>query len=39
MNDKINLMVAIYNVLLQEAIENNGIECMDFKQIYIIGVH
>ncbi|CAG8621377.1 1146_t:CDS:10 [Ambispora gerdemannii] len=38
-DDKIDLMVAMRDVLLQEAIENNGVECTDFKQLYTIGVH
>ena len=39
LDDKIDLMVAMRDVLLQEAIENNGVECMDFKQLYTIGIH
>ncbi|CAG8635693.1 1870_t:CDS:10 [Funneliformis caledonium] len=39
LDDKIDLMVAMRDVLLQEAIENNGVECIDFKQLYTIGVH
>ncbi|CAB4408684.1 unnamed protein product [Rhizophagus irregularis] len=39
LDDKIDLMVAMRDVLLQEAIENNGVECTDFKQLYTIGVH
>ncbi|CAG8625686.1 8264_t:CDS:10 [Funneliformis mosseae] len=38
LDDKIDLMVAMRDVLLQEAIENNGVECIDFKQLYTIGV-
>lgn len=39
LDDKIDLMVAMRDVLLKEAIENNGIDCIDFKQLYTIGVH
>ncbi|CAG8615310.1 25321_t:CDS:10 [Dentiscutata erythropus] len=38
-NDKVDLMVAMRDVLLREAIENNGVECTDFKRIYTLGVH
>ncbi|RIA85177.1 hypothetical protein C1645_782445 [Glomus cerebriforme] len=38
-DDKVDLMVAMRDVLLREAIENNGVECTDFKRIYTIGVH
>ncbi len=38
-NDKVDLMVAMRDVLLQEAIENNGVECTDFKNLYTLGVH
>lgn len=39
LSDKIDLMVAMRDVLLHEAIDNNGVECTDFKQLYTIGVH
>ncbi|CAG8450814.1 11773_t:CDS:10 [Scutellospora calospora] len=38
-NDKVDLMVAMRDVLFQEAIENNGVECTDFKNLYTLGVH
>ncbi|CAG8607219.1 6781_t:CDS:10 [Funneliformis mosseae] len=38
-NDKVDLMVAMRDVLLQEAIENNGVECTDFRNLYTFGVH
>jgi len=37
--DKVDLMVAMRDVLLREAIENNGVECMHFKRMYTTGVH
>ncbi|CAJ0833324.1 14686_t:CDS:2 [Entrophospora sp. SA101] len=38
-NDKVDLMVAMRDVLLQEAIENNGVGCKDFRKLYTLGVH
>ncbi|CAG8658680.1 13961_t:CDS:2, partial [Dentiscutata erythropus] len=37
--DKVDLMVAMRDVLLKEAIENNGVECRDFRKLYTLGVH
>ncbi|RHZ52881.1 hypothetical protein Glove_456g11 [Diversispora epigaea] len=38
-NDKVDLMVAMRDVLLKEAIEDNGVECKDFRNLYTLGVH
>jgi len=38
-DDKVDLLVAMRDVLLREAIENNGVECADFKKIFTMGVH
>ncbi|CAG8661111.1 10859_t:CDS:10 [Funneliformis caledonium] len=35
-NDKVDLMVAMRDVLLQEAIENNGVECTDFRNLFLL---
>ncbi|CAG8569670.1 2676_t:CDS:10 [Diversispora eburnea] len=37
--DKVDLMVAMRDVLLKEAIEDNGVECKDFRNLYTLGVH
>ncbi|CAG8580909.1 7313_t:CDS:2, partial [Paraglomus occultum] len=38
-DDKVDLMVAMRDVMLKEAIECNGVNCQDFKRIYTLGVH
>lgn len=38
-NDKVDMMVAMRDVLLREGIENNGIDCTDYKKLYTIGIH
>ncbi|CAG8609649.1 18794_t:CDS:10 [Acaulospora morrowiae] len=38
-SDKVDLMVAMRDVLLKEGIETNGIKCAKFKRLYTIGVH
>ncbi|CAJ0764176.1 22701_t:CDS:2, partial [Entrophospora sp. SA101] len=35
-NDKVDLMVAMRDVLLQEAIENNGVGCKDFRKLFLL---
>lgn len=38
-NDKVDMMVAIRDVLLRDGQDINGIECNHFKKLYTLGVH